>query len=202
MAWRNSVTTRQDVEARVAAVRFEGLDKVSPEYLRTLTTIKPGDDVDIEAISADAMRMSALEDLDTVAYRLEGDPANPTLVWLPSESSVGPERPASEPGPVCGGGGDVKFLLGAQYVRHWLNDRGGQWRTTSRSAMTPCSTTSFYQPFDMAQRFFVEPELFASRRSRTFSRQRARRDLPFIDMGGSVDFGVNLGEPRRYGLVT
>ena len=26
------------------------------------------------------------------------------------------------------GGGDLKFLLGVQHVRSWLNDRGGQWR--------------------------------------------------------------------------
>jgi len=49
IAWRNRVTKRQDIDVRVAAVRFEGLERVNSEYLRTLTRIKPGDDVNVEA---------------------------------------------------------------------------------------------------------------------------------------------------------
>jgi len=127
VAWRDRVTMRQDVEARVAGVRFEGLERVNPEYLRSMTTIEPGDSVNIEAISDDAMRMSALNDVDSVAYRLDGDTANPTLIWWPAESSLGPNVLSPSLGIHASGRGDMKFVLGVQYVRHWLNDRGGQW---------------------------------------------------------------------------
>jgi NTE family protein len=42
LAWRNSITTSQAVEARVADVKVEGLDFVNPEYLRTMMEVKPG----------------------------------------------------------------------------------------------------------------------------------------------------------------
>ena len=35
LAWRNAVTTSQQIEARLADVRFEGLKRVNPEYLTT-----------------------------------------------------------------------------------------------------------------------------------------------------------------------
>ncbi len=198
MAWRKRVTVHQDVEARVAAVRFEGLGEVNAEYLRSRTSIKPGDVVNIEAISADAMQMSALDDVDAVAYRFEGDPANPTLVWLPEESSVGTHVLRPSAGMFAGGAGDVRFLLGAQYVHHWLNDRGGQWRSNVQVGFKTLLTTSLYQPFDVAQRYFVEPALFGVRSVEDVFVDGDRIAVyRFIDVGGSIDFGVNLGRSSQ-----
>src|SRR5688572_32384674 len=84
-AWRSSVTTSQAIEAKVADIRVEGLEYVNPKYLRTLTSVKAGDAVAIGDISDDARHMAALDELDSVAYRLEGDPQASTLVWLPKE---------------------------------------------------------------------------------------------------------------------
>ena len=194
MAWRQRVTVKQDVEARVAAVRFEGSNRVNAEYLRTLTSIKPGDVVDVGDISADARRMSALDDVDAVSYRLEGDPANPDLVWLPEESSVGPNVLRPSLGMYAGGSGDIKFLLGAQYVRHWINDRGGQWRSHVQVGYESMLTTSFYQPIDVAQRYFVEPALFGVRSVEDVYVDNERIAVyRFADLGGNIDFGVNLG---------
>jgi NTE family protein len=193
-AWRARVTTRQDVQAKVAAVQFEGLKRVNPEYLRTLTSIRPGDNVNIEAISDDALRMSALNDIDTVAYRLDGDPANPALVWLPKESSVGPDVLRPSIGIYASGGGDFKFLMGAQYVEHWLNGRGGQWRSNLQVGYESLLSTSFYQPFDVAQRYFVEPRLFASRSVEDLYVDTERVAVyRFVDVGGDIDVGVNVG---------
>ena len=198
MAWRQRVTVKQDVEARVAAVRFEGSNRVNAEYLRTLTSIRPGDVVNIEDISADAMRMSALDDVDAVSYRLEGDPANPDLVWLPEESSVGPNVLRPSLGMYAGGSGDIKFLLGAQYVRHWINDRGGQWRSHVQVGYESLLTTSFYQPIDVAQRYFVEPALFGVRSVEDVYVDNERIAVyRFADLGGNIDFGVNLGRTSQ-----
>jgi NTE family protein len=195
VAWRNRVTMRQDVEARVAGIRFEGLERVNPEYLRTITTIEPGDTVDIEAISDDAMRMSALNDVDAVEYRLEGDAANPTLVWRPKESSLGPNVLSPSLGIHASGRGDMKFVLGVQYVRHWLNDRGGQWINNVQVGYEAVLSSSLYQPFDVAQRFFVEPGLFATRTAEDLYVDTERvAEYRFTDLGGEIDLGINLGQ--------
>jgi NTE family protein len=189
------VTVSQDVETRVAAVRFEGLKKVNPEYLRTFTEIAPGDQVSIGSISADATRIAALNDVDSVAYRLDGNASNPTLVWLPIESSIGHNVLRPSLGMYAGGGGDLKFLLGAQYVRYWLNDRGGQWRNNLQVGYETLVTTSWYQPFDVAQRYFVEPGAFVSRSVEDVYVDGERIAVyRFIDTGGRIDLGVNLSD--------
>ena len=200
-AWRQSVTTHQGVEARVASVQFEGLERVNPEYLRTMTTIQPGDTVNIDAVSADALRMSALEDLDSAPYRLEGDPGNATLTWLPEEVSIGRDVLRPSFGMYADGGGDLKFLLGVQHVRHWLNDRGGQWRNNLRVGNETLISTSLYQPFDVGQRYFVEPELLANRSIEDLYIDGSNvATYRFVDIGGRVDLGWNLNQNAQMRL--
>ena len=107
LAWRERVTTEQAVETRVADVRVERLDRVNADYLGTFMRIRPGDTVDIAAISADASQMSALDDIETVAYRFEGDLDEPgprlvaygSLDWTqrrpaePRRARIGRRRP-------------------------------------------------------------------------------------------------------------
>lgn len=200
-AWRQHVTTAQDIETRVTDVRFEGLEQVNPDYLQTFTTIRPGDAVDIEAISADAKRMSALEDIETVAYRLEGEVGNTTLVWLPRELSIGQDVLRPSLGMYADGGGDLKFLLGVQHVRHWLNGRGGQWRNNFQVGYESQLSTSLYQPFDVAQRYFVEPGLIASRSAEDlYNDGQHIATYRFVDLGGQVDLGWNLGRDAQLRL--
>ena len=182
----------QVIEAKVADVRVEGLEYVNPEYLRTLTTVEAGDAVAVGDISDDARHMAALDELDTVAYRLEGDPSASTLVWLPKEISLGQNvlRPAL--GLFADGAGDFKFLMGAQHVRHWVNPLGAQWRNQIQIGDESFLTTSFYQPLDVAQRTFVEPGLFVERLVEDLYNDGERiATYQFIDFGGRIDFGWN-----------
>lgn len=148
---------KQNVQVRIAAVRFEGLTYVNPDYLRTFTRVRAGDTVDITAISRDAGRISALDELEGVDYRLSGDPGNPVLIWQPREKAIGPEYLRPSTGLYVAQGGDLRFGLDAQYVRRWLNAYGGQWRSQLEIGTTALVATSFYQPLDIAQRFFAEP---------------------------------------------
>ncbi len=106
-------------------------------------------------------------------------PQPSTLVWLPKEISLGQNvlRPAL--GLFADGGGDFKFLMGVQHVRHWVNPLGAQWRNQIQIGDESFLTTSFYQPLDVAQRTFVEPGLFVERLVEDlYNRRRADRDLP------------------------
>jgi len=192
-AWRAGITRSQEVEAKIVDVRVEGLDFVNPEYLRTLAVVSAGDTINVDDISGDARHMAALDELDSVAYRLEGDSAASTLVWMPKEISLGQNvlRPAF--GMFADGGGDFKFLIGAQHVRYWVNPLGAQWRSRIQLGDESALTTSFYQPFDVGQRTFVEPGLFSGRLVEDVYSQGDRiATHEFIDLGGQLDFGWNL----------
>jgi NTE family protein len=198
VAWRQEITTFQSMEGRVATVRIEGLERMNPEYLRTVTTIRAGDKVDIEAISTDARRMSALEDLESVAYRVEGGKNDAALVWLPKEVAIGDSVLRPSLGFFADGGGDLKSLLGIQHVHRWVNNRGGQWRNNLQVGYESLLSTSLYQPLDVAQRFFVEPALIASRSAEDLYSDGDRvATYRFVDYGGRFDLGWNLSRAAQ-----
>ena len=89
VAWRTGVTQSQKIEGRLAGVRYEGLKRVNPEYLAQRQKREAGRSVDIVTISEEAQRISALQDFESVSYRLDGDRDSPTLTWLPHEKRLG-----------------------------------------------------------------------------------------------------------------
>jgi NTE family protein len=200
-AWRAHVTTGQEIDAKVADVKIEGLQWMNPAYLETRTDIRPGDAVDNARISQEARAMSALKDLDTVGYELTGDPKNPTLQWLPKEKSWGPNFIQFDLGLYATQGNDSGFVLYLKQDRRWLNSLGLQWRNEIQLGRSNLISSSLYQPLDIAQRFFVEPIAFFSRSYENLYADNERiAEYRFDDLGGQVDFGVNFGSRAQLRL--
>jgi NTE family protein len=193
-AWRRKVTVRQTIAAKIKEVRFEGLARVNPEYLRSLTQVHAGDTVDTAAISRDAARMGVVDDLDGVEYKLTGDPANPVLVWQPKESLLGPDYLRPSAGLYGAGGGDLQFQVGVQHVRRWINSYGAEWRNRLQLGTDSLLQTSFYQPLDVAQTFFIEPSALARQSVEDVYNDGNRvARYHFNDAGGQFDVGANWG---------
>jgi NTE family protein len=200
-AWRKEATASKAAERRIADVRIEGLNWVNADYLQSISTVRTGDVVDIDTISRDARRMAALDELESVAYRLEGDADRTTLVWLPAEATIGKDYLSPSLGVYADGGGDLKFQVSLQHVRRWLNERGAQWRNTLEVGYETSIATSLYQPLDVGQQFFVEPELFAGQTLENLFLDGAHvATVEFRDLGGRLDFGWNLQQAAQLRL--
>ena len=194
LAWRRGVTVHQKREIQIAEVRFEGLKYINAEYLRNVTSVRAGDTVDIAAISRDAARLAALDDLQGVEYQLTGDPDHPVLAWRPTEKQMGPDYLRLGGGVYAAGGGVLLFELNGQYVRRWLNDYGGQWRNELEIGTTSAARTSLYQPLNVSQTFFVEPIVGIGRSLEYVYNDYERvAQYFFNDLGGRFDLGANLG---------
>jgi NTE family protein len=203
-AWRAGVTSRQTVQAKLEDVRYEGLERVNPAYLAAIAQVKPGDTVDITKISAEARRMSALPEFESVEYRLVGDPGNPTLEWLPQEKRWGPDYLRFDLGVYGSAGGDLGFVVYGRHTRTWINSLGAEWRNEAQVGYENVLRSSFYQPLDVPQRFFVEPRvnLSLSREDIFFDGERIAT-YNFGDIGGALDLGVNFSRraQARIGYV-
>ena len=194
-AWRRRVTVQQQIKTQIADVEFSGLKRVNPEYLKTLTKVRPGDKVDTSTISADAARMAVVDDLDGVEYTLRGDPNNPDLVWEPREKEIGPDYLRPSMGLYTSGAGDLRFELSLQHVRRWLNSYGAQWRNRLQIGSNSLLETSLYQPLNISQTFFVEPGLLARRTLEDVYNKGSRvAQYHFVDLGGEVDAGANIAQ--------
>jgi NTE family protein len=193
-AWRTSVTAGQNIETRLADVKYMGMERVNPDYLAQRAQVKPGDTVDTAEISAEARRMSALHEFESVEYRLTGDPASPTLEWWPQEKRWGPNYLKFDLGLYGSEDGDLGFVVYAKHTRTWLNALGAEWRNEVQLGYFNNLSTSFYQPLDVAQRFFIEPKLLWTRSwEDVFVDNERLARYKFADAGGKFDAGVNLG---------
>jgi NTE family protein len=198
MAWREQVTQSQALDVRVAEVKFEDLDWINPAYLASLTDIRPGDVVDSKRLSADAKTMAGLDDVESVSYKLTGDPARPTLTWLPNEKSWGPNFLKFDLGLYASASGDTGFVFYVRQERRWLNSLGLQWRNELQLGYNNILSSSLYQPLDAAQRFFVEPEVFFTQtREYIYYDNERIAQYEFQDFGGAVDLGLNLGHSAQ-----
>jgi NTE family protein len=194
-AWRSRVTVRQSITTRIAGVEFEGLERINPEYLRTLTSVHAGDTADIAAISRDASRLAVVDGLSGVEYKFKGDPDNPVLVWQPREQQNGPDYLRPSVGLYGGGGGDVRVDVSVEHVRRWINSYGGEWRNRVQFGSDSLAQTSLYQPLNIAQTFFTEPRFLARRSLEDVYNNGDRiARYKFYDIGGLLDVGANLGQ--------
>lgn len=194
LAWRKTITASQTFKASLADVRFEGLQRVNPQYLAKIDPVKAGDIVDTVAISNAAQKMSVLQDFDSVGYRLDGDPQTPTLTWLPREKNWGPNYFKVDFGVYTSANGELTFNLYGRHVRTWLNSLGGEWRSELQIGGESLLNTSFFQPLDAAHRFFVEPHALLSRSLEDIYSDNVHvARYKFRDVAGLVDFGVNIG---------
>ena len=195
VAWRSKVTSDQGIESRVDTIKFAKMKRVNPQYLNQLAGIKPGDTVTTETLSQSVQRMAAVEDIDSVSYELTGDPAHATLEWLPYEKSWAPDYIKVDLGMYASTSGDDRsFALYLQHDRTWINSLGAQWRNEIQFGTDQFLSTSFYQPLDVAQRFFVEPKAFGNQVfENVFYDGNDVARYQFGDLGGRLDFGVNLG---------
>ena len=198
LAWRKRVTASQEIDTRLAGIRYEGLRRVNPAFLETQAKVHAGDVVDTAEISAEAQRMSVLQDFESVEYKLEGDPKNPTLVWLPHEKRHGPDYLKVDLGLYASADGDVAFAIYGKHTRTWLNSLGAEWRNELQLGGENIVSTSLYQPLDDAHRFFIEPKLFwkSSLEDIFFENDRVA-SYRFGDTMGQVDLGVNFGRAAQ-----
>ncbi|MBT8444322.1 MAG: BamA/TamA family outer membrane protein, partial [Gammaproteobacteria bacterium] len=76
----------------------------------------------------------------------------------------------------------------------WLNSRGGRWQNTAQSGRQTILMTDFYQPFDVRQRFFVQPSLKWESNLQDIYLSGEREARYFLSqLRGALDVGMNFG---------
>ncbi len=160
-AWRAglgnlAVATRGTIDA----VRFEGLERVNPEVMRNFIELKPGQRFDPEKAAADATRLVGRGDFESVDYRFLDENGKNVLTYQAKEKALGPNTLLFDLNLQTDMEGDTLWGIRIDHRRSWVNDLGGEWRNTIQIGRPAGVASEFYQPLDLAQRFFVAPQLF------------------------------------------
>lgn len=194
-AWRAALDRFDGGEVRLASVSITGLQRVNPDYVDAqLRHAKPGNSVTNAEIVDDTSRVFALGDFERVEYRVGGTEQERTLDIHAVEKSWGPDFVRFDLGLAASTGGDVLFVLLGEHKRTWMNDLGGEWSSAVQLGTNSVIKTAFYQPFDVKQRFFVEPQVGYKRWFEdVFLDDDRVATYDLKDAFGQADFGANVG---------
>ncbi len=193
-AWRASVTRSEPAAVKLADVRVEGAVRVNPDYVREALRVGPGDVVTPRAIANHVNDVYALGDFDRVTYALSGPPDAPTLDVILEEKATGPNEVRFDIGLYMGTDTSTAFTVGGDFLRTWINSRGGELHGAASLGHTTGMSLSVYQPLDVAHKWFVEPGVTAQRSIEgIYSEGNAVADYAFNSAWGFLDAGRVVG---------
>ncbi|HET9694634.1 MAG TPA: patatin-like phospholipase family protein, partial [Steroidobacteraceae bacterium] len=163
LAWREAARRPDSRRVELGDVTVVGLERVEPEYVEAHLGLEPGQSVDQRQLANAVHDVFSLGDFDGVQYSLVGDPDRPDLRVEVTEKALGPNILRFDLGVAVGTAGGNAFVLAADYLRPWINTRGGEVHGLVQVGRTSVIDLSLYQPLDPLHRWFVEPGARASR---------------------------------------
>lgn len=157
LAWRAARNRPAREPMTLAGVTVQGAQRVNEEFVKRALDLQAGDVVNSAQISRRVTQVFALSDFESVGYALSGDPDRPTLDLQLREKSWGPNILRFDLGFHIGTDENTAFTIGGDYLRAWINDRGGEIHGSARVGRTSGLDLALNQPLDSAHRWFVEP---------------------------------------------
>lgn len=193
-AWRAAVTRGEPGTVRLASVRIDGAVRVNPDFVRETLRLEPGEKVTNKAIANHVNDVFALGDFDTVRYSLSGPPDATALDVTVTEHQVGANQIRFDIGMYMGSDTNAAFTIGGDYLRTWINARGGELHGSVSLGYTTGLNLSVYQPLDRAHKWFIEPGVTAQRTIQgIYVEGNSVADYAFNGAWGFVDAGRVFG---------
>lgn len=201
-AWRNARSRVNESREILADVRWSGLERVNVDYLKSrLEHARPGTTIRLASVEQDMQRLFALGDFERVDYRLTGPRNGRVLEIQPVEKSTGPDFLYLDYGLTTHGDGDIRAALRAEHRRTWINRFGGEWHNTLQLGQDSLVATEFYQPLDVAQRFFVMPRvMYESRLEDLYQGSDRIARYFFSESSFRLETGVNFNSRAQLRL--
>jgi NTE family protein len=151
--------------APVDDIRFEPMQRVNPEIVRSVMQTRVGEPIDPQVLDQDMRRIFGTGDFEHVSYRLIEEPGRRILSVDAAEKSYGPTYLRLGLNLSTDFRGDAFFNLLGSLRMTWLNSLGGEWRSDVQIGRDNRVSTEFYQPLEASQTFFVVPRASHDRRT-------------------------------------
>ncbi|HSW82053.1 MAG TPA: patatin-like phospholipase family protein, partial [Usitatibacter sp.] len=185
-------------------IRFENLARVNPAHAASFMQTKVGEPIDQQVLDRDIRRLYGTGDFEHVNYRILDESGRRVLAIEAVEKAWGPNYLRFGLKFGTDFSGDTNLDLFASYKRTWLNSLGAQWKTDLQFGRNLGLSSEFYQPVDVAGRFFVAPRIELGRQLvDVFDGTDRIAQLAFRYARGALDVGTQFGSygELRAGIV-
>ena len=148
-------------EVKIAAVKIEveGKTKISPDFVASRLTVKPGDTVDVEQMKEQAGRVYGTADFERVDLHMKQQKDGYDLVVKAKERSWGPNYLRTGVSLESDFKGSTSYNILFDYTRRWMNSLGAEWKTQVNLGTPSGIYSEFYQPLSVNRLFFISPRV-------------------------------------------
>jgi NTE family protein len=196
---RQTVTIPSDLSP-VDKISFVNLNLVNPEYLQSLMSTQPDQDIIQDILDRDMRWLYGTGDFEHVNYKIIQNDNNERILEVEAiEKPWGPDYLRFGLGLSSDFKGGAYFNLLASYRKTWLNYLGAEWRTDLQVGRNTQFISEFFQPLNVKQYFFVAPHIALDRHGMTLYQKRDR--VASYDVFSALA-GIDLGSLFfRYGQL-
>ncbi|RZT94896.1 patatin-like phospholipase family protein [Rivibacter subsaxonicus] len=197
--WLLARSRTADPTPELGFIRFAGAEITHPQRLAPQLESKPGQVFDEPAAARDAVRLAAGGDYSRVDFQLARDElGNDGLVFVLDEKDWGPNYFRIGLDLSTDFSGVSEFNIKLSHDRHWLDERGTEWRNILQIGTSPYWFTELYRPLNWSPLpgwdWFVAPAmLFGREQYVLYSGPEGPESGRLRRTAGRV--GVDLGKP-------
>jgi NTE family protein len=190
---------KQVKEVKIAAIRIEmeGESKISPDFVVSRLTVKPGDTVDVEEMKEQAGRVYGTGDFERVDLHMKPQQDGYDLVVKAKEKSWGPNYLRAGMSLENDFKGSTNYNILLDYTRRWINSLGAEWKTQINLGTPSGIYSEFYQPITVNRLFFVSPSIqWKQDPVDVYDGHDRVAEYRITSYQGGIDFGI---QPWMYG---
>lgn len=200
--WWASIASSRGVSPKIDAVEIVGLQRVNPAVIERHLQASVGETIRPTQINRDLLRMYGDGYYESVDYTVLSQAQRTTLRVMPQEKRWGPDYLRFGVNLQADTSQGSIFGLRMAYHQTWLNALGGELVYTGEFGTASRLGVHYYQPLDVAQRWFAESRLGVERQRVGVFENDARTALYYRNESSlTVGLGRNVGVlgPLRLG---
>jgi NTE family protein len=189
----------QVTKVKVATVKIEveGESKISPDYVASRLSVKPGDTVDVEKMKEQAGIVYGTGDFERVDMQVKRQQDGYDLVVKAREKAWGPNYLRFGIALESDFKGSSSYNILADYTRRWINSLGAEWKTQVSLGSPSGIYTEFYQPLSVKRLFFISPHAeWRQNPVDVYDGHKRVAEYRIMSYEGGIDFGI---QPWKYG---
>lgn len=194
-AFRKRHHRRPESETRVDEIRLKNESWVSDDVVRSRLHVETGKPLDAESFRKDVGRLAALEYFGTIRHSLDRTDGRGVLDVDVPEKGYGRNSIQFGFNFLDDFQGNSDYSLSIRHQLLAVNRRGGEWQNVAQIGRRQILATEFYQPFDAAMRWFVDPSVASMRTNQLlWTNGDPVAEYRLKELEGRLDAGRVLGE--------
>jgi NTE family protein len=187
----------EEVKIDSVKIEVEGKSKISPDYVASRLTVKPGDTVDIEQMKEQAGIVYGTGDFERVDLHMKRQQDGYDLVVKAKEKSWGPNYLRVGIALESDFKGSTNYNILADYTRRWVNSLGAEWKTQVNLGTPSGIYSEFYQPLSVNRLFFISPRVqWKQNPVDVYDGHNRIAEYRITSYEGGIDVGI---QPWMYG---